>query len=279
VEKQLEIARTMIRSYNALGYQAYNVSARDFPGGLISLRELAQTANFPFISANIVDSSSRKPLFKPYIINKISGIKFGIIGVTSLPKAPVKGVMILDLNETLHKYLPEIRKQADYIILMAYLERDDEASLFEEELAIDFVLQSGTYRYSRNLENKNGMLIARCGNIGKYIGIIRFDLQQKGQSLQDISYLIVQKNYAEKRLRTFEKNAGDKSLEEYYDNNPNILQTAKSLENQIKIIESEIETVENPVTYDLIELDESVPDHPEFRARLNELDATIKSIR
>lgn len=269
----------MLRSYNELGYQAYNVSARDFPAGLTGIRDLEKVANFPFVSANIVDSTSRKPLFKPYIITNISGKKFGIIGVTTMPKAPVRGVMFTDMPAALHKYLPEIRKRADYIILLAYLEHDEETRLGGEEPDIDFILQSGTYRYSHSLENKNGVLVARCGNLGKYVGLIRFNLQQKNQPLQDISNLIVQKNYAEKRLQSFEKNAGDKSLEEYYANDPYLLQTIASLRTQTEIVQAEIQKVVNPVTYELIELDDSIPDHPKFRARLNELDVNIKSIR
>lgn len=269
----------MLSGYNELGYQAYNVSARDFPAGLTGIRELEKIANFPFISANIVDSTSRQPLFKPYLITNVPGKKFGIIGVTTMPKAPVRGVMFTDMLAALHKYLPEIRDRADYIILLAYLERDDETRLGGEEPDIDFILQSGTYRYSRNLENKKGMLIARCGNLGKYVGLIRFNLQQEDQPLQDISNLIVQKNYAEKRLKSFEKNAGNKSLEEYYANEPYLLQTIASLRTQTEIVQAEIQKVVNPVTYELIELDDSIPDHPKFRARLNELGKRINQIQ
>ena len=275
----MEIARTMIQSYNKLGYHAYNVSSHDFSSGYESVRELGNSANFPFISANILDSASRQPLFKPYIIKKVSRKKFGIIGITSLPKAPIKGVIIGNIAQSINEYLPEIRKQVDYIILLAYLGRDDEMELFARQLDVDFVLLSGSFRYSRNLENKKGMLVARCGNIGKYIGILKFNLQDSNQQLTDISNLMVQMNYAEKRINSFKSAAKDRPLEEFYAKDPNILRTIKSLKTQMQILQDEIQTSKNPVTYDLIGLDESVPDNQQIRAKLDELNQKLNSTR
>jgi len=275
----MEIARTMIQSYNSLGYHAYNVASHDFPGGLERVRELESIANFPFLSANLLDSATQQPLFKPYIIKKISGKKFGIIGVTSQPKAPVKGVMIADIAQSINKYLPEIRKKSDYIILLAYLERDDEMKLFAQNFDLDFILLSGSFRYSRNLENKNGMLVARCGNIGKYIGIVRFNLQTQDQHLTDISNLVVQISYAEKRMQSFKSAAKDTPLEEFYARDPNILRTIKSLKTQIHILKSEIQSAKNPVTYELIALDKSIPDDPEYRSVLKELEQRITRLQ
>jgi len=249
----MEIARTMIQSYNSLGYHAYNVASHDFPGGLERVRELESIANFPFLSANLLDSATQQPLFKPYIIKKISGKKFGI--------------------------MPEIRKKSDYIILLAYLERDDEMKLFAQNFDLDFILLSGSFRYSRNLENKNGMLVARCGNIGKYIGIVRFNQQTPDQHLTDISNLMVQISYAEKRMQSFKSAAKDTPLEEFYARDPNILRTIKSLETQIHILKSEIQSAKNPVTYELIALDKSIPDDPEYRSVLKELEQRITRLQ
>ena len=275
----MEISRTMIQSYNKLGYHAYNVSSRDFAGGFEKVRELEHSADYPFISANILDSTTHQPLFKPYIIKKVSKKKFGIIGVTSLPKAPIKGTTVGDIIESINKYLPEMRKQADYIILLAYLDRDDEIEFFTQQLDIDFILVSGTFRYSRNLENKKEMLVARCGNIGKYIGIIRFDLQVPDQKLTDISNLIVQLNYAEKRMNSFKNATQGRPLDEFYAKDPNILRTIKSLETQIQILQDEIQSTKNPISYDLIEMDESIPDKPEIRIMLNDLEKRINQIQ
>ena len=269
----------MIQAYNKLGYRAYNVASHDFAGGPDNVRQLANMAEFPFISVNLLDSATNKPMFKPYIIEKMGGKKFGVLGVTSTGKAPIKGVRVDDIINSVRRYLPEIRNQADYIILLACLNREDEIPLFKETLDIDFVLVSGSFRYSRNLENKNGTLVARCGNIGKYVGIVKFDIHKPDEDLTDISNLMVQMKYAGKRMDTFKSATGDKSPEEFYANEPNILRTIKSLETQIQVLESEIRTAVNPVTFDLVDLDESVPDDTEIRSMLNDLGRRISRLQ
>ena len=95
----------MIQSYNELGYHAYNVSSHDFPGGFERVRELANSANFPFISANILDSASQEPLFKPYIIKKDnSGFEADI----------VREIFALEGYEMKLVYQPLLRTKASF---------------------------------------------------------------------------------------------------------------------------------------------------------------------
>ncbi len=275
VKKRMETARTMIDGYNVIGYQAYNVSSKDFAAGRIFFKELQQTAKFPFISANILDSLTRQPIFKPYIIKKIGGKKFGIVGVTSASSEPISGIEVLPPLDALKDILPKIRRKADYIILLGNLERKDETKLLTDGVDVDFVLLSGGYRYSRDLETIDKTLIARCGNIGKYVGIIKFDLQNTKEKLSDISRANLQIAYAQKRLDSFLSATNGQPVEKYYSSNPNVLSTIKSLKDQIETLSKENKQVTNPVTYELIALDETVPDDPVMRAKLNELGQII----
>jgi len=275
----METARTMIDGYNAIGYQAYNVSSKDFAAGGIFLKELQQTANFPFISANILDSLTRRPIFKPYIIKKVSKKKFGIIGVTSKPAKKIPGIVIALPDSTLEKIIPELRKKVDYIIVLANLDRLAEKDFFEKSFDADFVLMSGSYRYSKNLEDKNNMLVARCGSIGKYMGIIKFDLKNPNVKLTDVSRALTQLSYARKRLDSFAEAAKGKPVEIFYANQPTVLSTIKSLKAQVQILTDENAQVTNPVSYDLIAFDETIPDDQQIRAELDELEQKLNSAR
>jgi len=268
---RLHTAKTTLNSYNLIGYQAYNVAAQDFISGLDFIREIQKTAKFPFISANIADSATNQLLFQPYIIHKIGKKRFGIVGVTTEYQIPIPGVKILPIDEILKKITKELRKNTDYIILLAYLDRRYENEFFAKNYGVDFVLVSGSYRYSRDLEDRNNMLIARCGNIGKYLGVIKFDLVNDKVILANISGKLSQINYAQRRLESFKDSAGNKSLEEYYTDQPSVLNAINSMKNQVEILSIEIQQAVNPVSYDLIELDANIPDDPTIRAKLDEL--------
>jgi len=175
------------------------------------------------------------------------------------------------MDEVLKKTIKELRKKTDYIILLAYLDRSYENEFLSKNYDVDFVLVSGSYRYSRDLEDRNNMLIARCGNIGKYLGIIEFNLVNDKVKLTNISNKVSQISYAQKRLDSFKETAGNKSLEEYYADQPSVLNAINSMKNQVEILSIEIQQAVNPVSYDLIELDTNIPDDPTIRAKLDEL--------
>lgn len=84
-------------------------------------------ANFPFISANIVDAATKQPLFTPYVIKRINGINIGFIGAAlhdaaNIIVAPnISGIEFLDEAQTINHYLPEMKaKGADIIVVLMH---------------------------------------------------------------------------------------------------------------------------------------------------------------
>ena len=70
---------------NYLQYDAAIIGNHEFNYGMGILNNAVTTANFPYLSANILDKNIKKPYFgKPYIIKQIeSNIKIAILGVTT----------------------------------------------------------------------------------------------------------------------------------------------------------------------------------------------------
>lgn len=81
-------------------------------------------ANYPYISANIVDSQTQKPLFPPYTIKKVHGIPIAFIGAVlkdaagSMFPENAKGVTFLDEAQAINHYIPEIKSQGAHIIVV-----------------------------------------------------------------------------------------------------------------------------------------------------------------
>ena len=70
---------------NYLRYDAAVIGNHEFNYGMDVLNNVISTANFPYLSANILDKNSKKPYFgKPYTIKHIeSNIKIAILGATT----------------------------------------------------------------------------------------------------------------------------------------------------------------------------------------------------
>jgi 5'-nucleotidase len=74
-------------------------------------------ARFRFLSANVVRESTGRPLFAPYAIRKLGGVKVGFIGMTLegtpdiVAAAGIQGFKFLDEADTANRYAAELRRR------------------------------------------------------------------------------------------------------------------------------------------------------------------------
>jgi len=94
--------------YNAIGVDAVTTGNHEFDYGQDVLAERIAQAEFPFLAANIVDEATGTAPegITPYVIEKLSGVKVGVIGVANpdtklvtLPAA-TEGLRFLDLADS-----------------------------------------------------------------------------------------------------------------------------------------------------------------------------------
>jgi 5'-nucleotidase len=119
-----------IEALNMLKLDASSVGNHEFDEGLAELRRLENGgchpidgcqdgngfagASFEYLGANIVDTTTNKPAFKPYLIKEVKGVKVGIIGLTHArslfeapsPTAPLEG---RDEAATANALVPELQ--------------------------------------------------------------------------------------------------------------------------------------------------------------------------
>ena len=77
--------KTMIKWMNRLGYDGIVPGSYDFISGAINLNELSKIATFPFLFSNLNCNNCPlvSPNIKPYIIQEISNVKVGVLGVVN----------------------------------------------------------------------------------------------------------------------------------------------------------------------------------------------------
>lgn len=74
-------------------------------------------ARFPYVSANVVDVATGKPILPPYVIKKIDGMPIAFLGAvlkgtpSIVTPAGVAGVKFLDEAEAINRYIPELREK------------------------------------------------------------------------------------------------------------------------------------------------------------------------
>ncbi|HUV05738.1 MAG TPA: multiheme c-type cytochrome [Armatimonadota bacterium] len=109
--------------------------------------------SIPMICANVVDSSTGKPLApKPYIVKKTpSGLKVGIISVVGqtlvMPEVQKNlAIRIIPPAEVLRQYVGELREKCDLVVLLSHTQREAARQLAMEVPGFDIVL-GGHFSY------------------------------------------------------------------------------------------------------------------------------------
>lgn len=120
-EKKSDQINPMIATMNVMKYDAFAVGNHDIEQGKEIYDKARTDSDFPWLSANsmLEDAST---YFEPYTILNRSGIKIGIIGLTTpgipmwLDKDLYPGITWTDMVETSQKYAQKLRPEVDVVV-------------------------------------------------------------------------------------------------------------------------------------------------------------------
>ena len=196
----------MMLAMNALGYDAMAVGNHEFNFGLGVLLKVKKEAHFPILGANVRSGCSDCPsYFQPYIIKEIAGVRVGIVGFVtpSIPSFELpenyKGYRFEPIVESAKRVIPELRRQADWVVVLShsglgpdpatgegedprYLDLPGEQTtiaLAEQVPGIDVILFGHTHQELAG-RTINGSLLVQAKNLGASLARVDVDMEQDG---------------------------------------------------------------------------------------------------
>ena len=139
-------AHLFLESLNLMGYDALGIGDDDLTLGKDFLVELSKKARFPFLSSNLVDAESKKPVFQSSIVKEVNGIRIGIFSLIS-PDAfsgsedpRLKGLAIQNPVETAQRMTKELQANADLVILLSHLTYPKDMEMAQTVTGIHFIV-------------------------------------------------------------------------------------------------------------------------------------------
>lgn len=183
------------------------------------LESLYDQAVFPVVIANVFHLNDSRPNWmKPFVIHKMkSGLKLGIIGLT----APFYrfyeqlGWKVTAPVPILEELLPQVRKEADIVVLMSHLGLQKDEEIAGKLAGIDVILGAHTHHVLTEGKWIKNTLIAQTGKHGVFLGeiTIEFDetlhkIKQKQATLLDLKGQ-PRDLHTDKILKRLEKQAVD----------------------------------------------------------------------
>jgi len=139
-------AHLMIQSSNLMGYDAMGVGEDDLSLGKGFLVEISKKANFPFLSSNLIDEATGNPLFQPYLLKEIDGLRIGIFSLLSPdsflgPSDPRKnGLIIRSPIEVAQSMVKELQPKTDLVILLSHLSYPKDIELAQTLSGIHIII-------------------------------------------------------------------------------------------------------------------------------------------
>jgi hypothetical protein len=170
-----------LKTYNLMGYDAFIPGEVDLSLGVDELRKISKQANFTFLLANLLDSQSPKPVFEPYIIKELGGVKIGLLGLTSRdfflknPAPEKKKYYLAEPIATARKIISELKKKNCKIIIAIAHMPENEMKAFAQALPeIHFVISGHERRLASRPLEVNNVKIFMAGTRGENLGRLDF---------------------------------------------------------------------------------------------------------
>jgi 5'-nucleotidase len=109
--------------FKHLGLAANAIGNHELDGGLVELRRQEALAGVPFVSANLVDAASGEPVFAPYRIIEVEGVRVAFVGATvrnalkPLEPDSVPGLRLDDEADALNAQAAALRAQGVHALV------------------------------------------------------------------------------------------------------------------------------------------------------------------
>lgn len=281
LKSEVHRANAIMQGYEKIGCDAINVGKYELLAGLSFLKEQASATSIPFISANLRDAATGDLLFKPYIIVERGTLKIGIIGLTDMVPDTMKSVSSDDYLESGKAAIGEIKNKVDVLVLMVNSNRNSYESMPIEFPDADFIYVSGsTVRTRPNMPQKNGgPYLYSNGKQGKYLTVVDLDVSNREEGIVDVSSVKEKIKSINRRFDRLQKKDPNKSLEDLYSSQVNVLSLIKKYRKNLAEAEASLSTAINTMNFQSVSLSKKITDDPNMLAFVDKTLATCNSLR
>jgi 5'-nucleotidase len=194
--------------FKYLGLQANTIGNHELDGGLDELKRQESLAGFPFLSANLVDGRSGKPVFAPYRIVEVDGVRVAFVGATvrnalkPLEPDSVPGLRIDDEAGALNAQAALLRAQGLHALIAllhegagaqdAVVPAEGCAALagparaIAEKLDPDFDLVLSAHTHARYACRIGARWLLQGGANGRYLMVADLKLDRRSGDVIDV---------------------------------------------------------------------------------------------
>jgi hypothetical protein len=136
------------------------------------------------LSANLLDATTRAPIFDAFRIVRRGPWRIALVGVMdsrSVGDALGQGLAVESMEAVLGKLLPALKPQADFIVLLAFANEAALSELAKQFYELDIILGGKVAQPSQQLLRENQSLILATTNESRALGTLSVTLAAAGK--------------------------------------------------------------------------------------------------
>jgi 2',3'-cyclic-nucleotide 2'-phosphodiesterase (5'-nucleotidase family) len=149
----------------------------------------------PLVSANLLNPSTKAPIFPPYIIKEVGGVRIAFLGLLppesgaeispAIRRANEGKILIADPVEAARETLRKIQGKADLVIILSDLGLYRDQMVAKEVPGIHFILGGHEGRFTRRAVRAGMTHLFQSSYKGMYVGRLQLTLESPSKPFKD----------------------------------------------------------------------------------------------
>jgi 2',3'-cyclic-nucleotide 2'-phosphodiesterase (5'-nucleotidase family) len=154
-------------------------------------RRFLERGRIPYVTTNLslVEDGVARPLAHRYLVRTVHGVRVGFLGVigsTEFSSARLPEdlqVTFQEPTDAIQAVLPEVRKEAEVVVLLAHMDGRGTEELVSRIQGIDVALVGHRAKSNKTPELLAGVVVNQSGIRGQWAGITRLIVSPEGEIL------------------------------------------------------------------------------------------------
>ena len=166
---------------NLLGFDAASLGNHEFDYGWQQTERFLKIANYPIITANVVNAAGRLMTAEPYVILTVNKLRVAVIGImtdtlhdVTAPKS-LGDWHTIPAIETARKYAAELKGKSDLIVVLGHIAPAEERQFLSTAPEIPVLVTGHAHTGISEAVTESGRIQVRVKGYGAELG--RLDLQ------------------------------------------------------------------------------------------------------
>lgn len=165
---------------NLLGFDAATLGNHDFDYGWMQTRKFISTANYPVVSANLVDGEGKLFTSAPYVVLRAGKLRVAVVGAMTETLRTLSTPKLMQNwragpIEAIRRAAAEARGKADIVVLLAHITAEEEAAILQGMPEFPVVVTGHIHTGIDQAFERDGRVLVRVKGYGEELG--RLDLQ------------------------------------------------------------------------------------------------------